>query len=234
VGKSIPMNKPNSFATTLPPARPVKWWSFLPGLGLTLIFAALLLIGCGTRESVSHYMPLSVGNTWVYVDADGRKLETSVTGTRQVGDARCFVLRARALPDGPDLRTDYLAWTKAGLTLFRVGMGGEEAGMSPVEVILSPPFRKERGWSWEGKAGADRSRASYTVAGFEDRKVLGKTQSCLKIRLLVESEVGGKVAAVRWYAPGVGLVREESTFTAPSGATPQVLNLESFKPGSGK
>lgn len=203
-----------------------KWGAFMAVLAPLLL---LLQAGCGRGGADSAYFPLKTGAKWSYTDGRGRHLETAVTGTRRVGAQECFMVRSRLLPDGPVLRTEYLAWTPAGLARYRVGIEDQEVNLAPPEILLATPLSPNRGWKWEGKLGTDGAKVSASVVGMETQQVMGKPLACLKVRSLAEVGGGLQVTTTRWYVPDLGMVREESTTTTVDGSTSQVLTLENYQ-----
>jgi hypothetical protein len=87
-------------------------------------------------------------------------------------------------------------------------VGQETVPIDPPQLILPADPAARKTWTWSGVIGNETSRLDAAVEGEETIKVPAGEFKVLRVR--VKSTVAGKSGhAVRWYARGVGLVKEE-------------------------
>jgi len=87
------------------------------------------------------------------------------------------------------------------------------------------------GWVWEGKAGEAPARVALQWARAEQVTVPAGTYAT--VQLYLEGSVGQeRVQSWRWFAPGAGMVKEDSVAQASDGRAIRVYaELREFRPG---
>src|SRR3972149_5741447 len=77
------------------------------------------------------------------------------------------------------------------------------------QPMLVPPPKVGQGWVWEGKAGEAPARVALQWARAE--QVTVPAGAYATVQLYLEGSVGQeRVQSWRWFAPGVGMVKEDS------------------------
>ena len=152
----------------------------------------------GAGPLPADYFPLAVGNRWHYESSEGDRF-SPVTETWRIVErrGRDYVLEIRQslLADG--LPSEFVSVSPAGVA-ERPRTG------APIEFILKSPVRVGTTW----KTGAGR----FEITGLSESVVVpaGVFEGCLEVRFRAHN---GQAAAVTLYAPGVGMVRRDETFT---------------------
>ena len=180
--------------------------------GLCVLLLGLWLVSGGPprpdsrglgEESVrgplpADYFPLAVGNRWHYESSEGDSF-SPVTETWRIVErrGRDYVLEIRQSLLAGELPSELVSVSSAGVAV-------QPRAGAPVAFLIKSPVRL--GTTWETAAGrfeiTELSESVVVPAGvFED---------CLKIRFRAHN---GQAAAVTLYAPGVGMVQRDESFT---------------------
>jgi hypothetical protein len=80
--------------------------------------------------------------------------------------------------------------------------------VDPPQVLLPADPRPGKTWSWSGTVGVDTATIAGTVEAEETVQVPAGSFKSLRVRIETATS-RGKGRATRWYAAGVGLVKEE-------------------------
>ena len=93
---------------------------------------------------------------------------------------------------------------------------GEARPRDPPEVIARTQMRVGQVWRWEGKVGEDDRQSVYAVTN--RGRVLTPAGELEAVRPLVRdlSDGPANASVERWFAPGVGLVREAGALIFPA------------------
>jgi hypothetical protein len=167
---------------------------------------------------------LSVPN--VKADADG-KIRLAVLyrleGTEEVDGKN--LLKFEMHRAGTVTNTDLLAIDEHGITCWaRVNLDGELVKFSPPQPIVAVPLKKGVGWNFDGKAGELNVQQHYDVLGEEKIDVpAGKFQA---FRIHGEQTTPNRMTIDRWFAPGVGIVKDVTTMQDAKGDLLQRVSLE--------
>jgi hypothetical protein len=87
-------------------------------------------------------------------------------------------------------------------------LGNETIFLEPPQTILPADPAPGRTWSWAGVIANDATRIDATAEAEETVNVPAGAFTALRVRYVTKSSRGSG-RAVRWFAPGVGLVKEE-------------------------
>jgi len=95
-------------------------------------------------------------------------------------------------------------------------LGKDPIYVDPPQVCLPASPRPGGTWTWSGTVADDTARIDGSVEAEETVKVPAGEFKALRVR--VETTTSrGKGRATRWYAPGVGLVKEEVEIAVKDG-----------------
>jgi hypothetical protein len=188
-----------------------------PSFAVALVaLAVATAVGCRAAQAVppaQSYFPLEVGQRWVY--------DTSFYGPRaRSTTSEVAVCRVR---DSDQAGRVYLIATCADQDLIEavfafeqgheiaeplvVNSQGQPQTHQPPEVIARTDMRVGQQWTWDGKVDDVSRKSLYQVAN--KGKVLTPAGEFDGVRLIVSDQSDGPPAVVeRWYATGVGLVKE--------------------------
>jgi len=167
---------------------------------------------------------LNISN--VKVDADG-KIRLSVLyrleGTEDVDGKDLFKFEMHRA--GTITNTDLLTVDEHGITCWaRVNLDGELVKFRPPQTMIAAPLKKSVGWNFDGHAGDLKVQQHYNVVGEEKIDVpAGKFQA---FRIHGEQTTPNRMTIDRWFAPGVGIVKDVTTMQGAKGDLLQRISLE--------
>src|SRR4030095_12960984 len=197
--------------------------------GLSSVFAAPVI-------------PTAPGTTWRYnmTEEIGKGLNVSNSNADTDGKIRVPVLyrlEGTEDVDGKDLlkfemhragtitNTDLLTVDEHGITCWaRVNLDGELVKFTPPQTMIAAPLKKGAGWNFDGHAGEMKVQQHYDVLGEEKIDVpAGKFQT---FRIHGEQTTPNRMTIDRWFAPGVGIVKDVTTMQGAKGDLLQRISLE--------
>ena len=121
--------------------------------------------------------------------------------------------------------TDLLTVDEHGITCWaRVNLDGELVKFIPPQLMIAAPLRKGTVWNFDGKAGELKVQQHYHVLGEEKIDVpAGQFQA---FRIHGEQTTPNRMTIDRWFAPGVGIVKDITTMQDAKGDLLQRISLE--------
>lgn len=176
----------------------MKTWSVL-----------LLFVGAADDKNL---FPVKTGSKWVYV-AHGHESTVTVEGTEKKGDQELTVLRREA---GDKSVKEFYAVTEKGVYFVPQGLDD-----NPVPRLK---FGTKKGDTWTWKH--EQQEGTYENQGEEEIEVPAGKFKAIKIHVTAKAGEN-EYEVTRWYASGVGVVKEE-TFRDDETWT---LELKSFEEG---
>lgn len=167
----------------------------------------------------------------------GNVLETTVVsevaGTDLIAGVRYTRVESRR--DGRLWMTEWMRLTPQGLFLGKTDEDGDETLLTPPQKILSPRLAAGETWSW--KASDAPVTVSVKVGSKETLKAPAgafETTKIVHAINMVLPQATIQSANSRWFAPGVGYVRQETEVRGGGRLlTRTQLRLTAFKPAPG-
>ncbi|MGH2452286.1 MAG: hypothetical protein ACRDF5_00765 [bacterium] len=194
---------------------------------LFVSLAGFLLAAPALGAAAPDYFPLVSGAEWVYRTSVGQDLVMRVNGGGQVNGVTCQILES--MVNG--MVTQRECFRREGGTVYayvRVYPAGNVLLVPPQPMLVLPP-RLGQAWRWDGRAGETVARVTMQWARMEQISVPAGTFAAAQLYL--EGTVGGeRVQSWRWFAPGVGLVKEDSIASTDGGSVRIVAELREFRP----
>src|SRR5262249_3305502 len=203
----------------------VAAWCF----GLSSIFAA-------------HVIPTAPGTTWRYnmTEEIGKGLDISNLKADADGKIRMPVLyrlEGTENVDGKDLlkfemhragtitNTDLLSVDDHGIVCWaRINLDGQLVKLSPPQTMIAALLKQGAAWNFNGKGVDMKVQQHYDVVGEEKIDVpAGKFQA---FRIHAEQTAPNRMTIDRWFAPGVGIVKDVTTMQDAKGDLLQRISLE--------
>jgi hypothetical protein len=199
---------------------------------------------CVSLSSVfaAPVIPIAPGTTWRYnmTEEIGKGLNVSNLKTDADGKIRMAVLyrlEGTEDVDGKDLlkfemhragtitNTDLLAVDEHGIICWaRVNLDGELVKFNPPQIMVAVPLKKGAAWDFNGEAGELKVQQHYDVVAEEKIDVpAGKFQA---FRIHGEQTSPNRMTIDRWFAPGVGIVKDVTTTQDAKGDLLQRISLE--------
>ncbi len=121
--------------------------------------------------------------------------------------------------------TDLVAINEQGISCWaRINLDGELVKFNPPQTMIAAPLKKGAVWDFNGQAGDLKVQQHYDVVGEENIGVpAGKFQA---FRIHGEQTSPNRMTIDRWFAPGVGIVKDITTTQDAKGDLLQRISLE--------
>jgi len=121
--------------------------------------------------------------------------------------------------------TDLLTVDEHGIMCWaRINLDGELVKFAPPQTMIAIPLKKGATWDFNGQAGEVSVRQHYEVIGEEDIGVpAGKFHT---FRIYGEQTSPSRMTIDRWFAIGVGIVKDLTAMRAANGDLLQRISLE--------
>ncbi len=163
-----------------------------------MIRAALILPFLAWTDE-KDFFPIKNGTKWVY-DSAGQDLTVTVSGTAKVAEKECVVFKKEWTGGSSK---EYYSVTDQGVFLHR--LEADKTTEFPDNPVPRLKFGLKKGEFWEWKQ--DIQNGKYEHRGEEEIEVPAGKYKCWKVH--VEASSGDmKYSVTRWFASGVGLVKE--------------------------
>ncbi len=147
------------------------------------------------------HLPLEVGQGWVLKDKKG-EVTIRVAAAEKFADRDCF--RVDWETDGKAYQSEFWAKSPEGILAVGRRFAGRDLAFSKPYLLLRDPLKAGDSWTASIVMGAAKQDLQMTVGPEEEVAVpAGKYRA---MRVVFK---GDAVEYRRWYARGVGLVRED-------------------------
>ena len=161
----------------------------------------------GTAASDADYLPLAVGNHWEY-RLNQTRITLRVTRKEAVRGIPCHVVESFIGNATTSCQVEYYAVTPGGLQVLRRTHGGSDFVLTTPETMLAFPVEPGRRWIWEGDPGTGGVTLSFQVKAPTIVQAVGRKLEALLVTIQGHSSEGSSIQTKRWYARGIGMVRE--------------------------
>ena len=210
-------------------------------LSILILSAAPLAMVFG-----GELFPTADGTSWRYnmTEEIGKGLDVPHTKPDADGKIRLPVLyriNGTENIDGKDLlkfemhrgdaitNTDLLTINEQGIVCWaRINLDGELVSFNPPQMMIANPLKKGASWDFNGQASDLKVHQHYDVLGEEDIKVPAGQFHAFHIQ--GEQTSPSPMTIDRWFAPGVGIVKDVTTMRAARGDLLQRISLELAEP----
>jgi hypothetical protein len=193
---------------------------------ITFVVAA---IRCAFADSL---LPTEPGTTWRYgvIDQAGGVVANEprteilrIAGTQEFEGKR--LLKFETLRDETLVKTELYEVSERGVICCARGIRGESlVKVDPPQTVVPGDLKAGATWESDGVVADMQIHQRFTVAGEEDVYVpAGKFHA---FRLHMEDTTVIAVALDRWFTPGIGVVKEETTLRGPGGTLLQRTRVE--------
>jgi len=209
----------------------------MKSLALAFLLSPLI---CGAAEPL---FPTAEGTTWNY-DFVGERPSDSLDltepneqeqfavmyrlgGTQKIDNKE---LRRLEIYRGNELESvDLIAIEEGGIICpARTDDKGAVVKLNPPQKMLAMPLKTGTIWNFDGTIGETKVNQRYEIAGEEDVDVpAGKFHAW---RIHCDQTLPGPATIDRWFVPGTGFVKVETTVKGPSGGVLQKTSLKLKEP----
>src|SRR2546423_9317393 len=206
-----------------------NFWVAVCFFGLSSIFAAPVIPtapGTTWRYNMTEEIGKGLNVPDVKADADGKirlPVLYRLEGTEDIDGED--LLKFEMHRAGTITNTDLLTVDQHGITCWaRINLDGELVKFSPAQTMIAAPLKKGAAWNFDGQAGELKVQQHYDVLGEEKIDVpAGKVQA---FRIHGEQTTPNRMTIDRWFAPGVGIVKDVTTMQGAKGDLLQRISLE--------
>jgi len=184
------------------------------------IMLFLALTGCTQAEKEKEFSALSeLGSrefnySFMLSSSDGRQSEEMVLGMKLVGEKEFGGQNCSLIAFEFDGTADHEeCFFEENRELFLAGMefDGKQVVFSPPLPLLKKPFEAGETWNWAGLEGEHESSAEFEIEGIEILEVFGEEVEAIAVHSFTERSDGPVIDSTKWFAEGIGLVKEEIT-----------------------
>jgi hypothetical protein len=197
--------------------------------GLSSVFAAPVIPtapGTSWRYNMTEEIGKGLNISDVKTDGDGKirlPVLYRIEGTEDVDGKD--LLKFEMHRAGTITSTDLLTVDDHGIICWaRINLDGELVKFSPPQTMIAAPLEKGAAWNFDGQAGELKVQQHYDVMGEEKIDVpAGKFEA---FRIHGEQTTPNRMTIDRWFAPGVGIVKDVTTMQGAKGDLLQRISLE--------
>lgn len=174
-----------------------------------------LLLAAGqagaANASIAAYFPMAPGTVWTYRTNTTGEISMRVGSTARVGAHECRIIET--IVGGNTTQQECYRVASDGVYAHRRSYAAGSVVLTPPQRMLATPVAVGQVWQWNGRLEEQAVTFNYTWARRETTVVPAGTYETMQ--LYFEGYVGPavRIQSWRWYAPGVGMVKEDSTIT---------------------
>jgi hypothetical protein len=209
---------------------------------VTNIRAVALYFVTTVSAAAAALIPTADGTSWRYNMTEDIGKGLSIPGAKLDADGKIrlpvlYRINGTDNVDGKDLlkfemhragvitNTDLLTVDEHGIICWaRINLDGELVKFVPPQTMIAAPLKMGVRWDFNGQAGEVSVRQHYEVVGEEDIGVpAGKFHA---YRIYGEQTSPSRMTIDRWFAIGVGIVKDVTAMRAANGDLLQRISLE--------
>jgi hypothetical protein len=182
----------------------------------------LLLAGCSSPAPEKNYYPIDSAQELSYnyslklTSPEGPSEQASAFAIKpgaikRIGSVDCTDFSF--LFDGQEDHAECYFENAEGVFLAERKFGLEILPIEPAQPLLKKPYTSGTKWEWSGKEGEVESTLSGLIETIEPVEISGTEYEALRVYSETNRSDGAKIISTRWYADGIGPIKEETTIT---------------------
>lgn len=161
----------------------------------------LLSTGVGAAPA-TDYWPFADGNRWVFA---GSGVEMTFVAVELGPDE----FRLDSYMNDFVIQREYYQVVDGNIVATRREQAAGTFSLDPPQLFLKSPFVPGQSWTWEGEIAGEYVSATSLIMEPESVETPVGTFETLPVAVTVQSG-GESIRTIRWFADGVGIVREQS------------------------
>jgi hypothetical protein len=174
-----------------------------------VVVLAVVPAGAAQQQSLAAYFPLNPGTVWVYRASPNGEFILRVGGTNKVGPADCRVIET--VIQGNVTQQECYRIEQDGVYTYQRDTPSGSVVLTPPQRILASPVLVGEKWQWNGRVGQQPVVFYYTWSRRETVTTPAGTFSTMQLYFEGNPAPQVRIQSWRWFAPGVGLVKEDTT-----------------------
>ncbi|MBI3998579.1 MAG: hypothetical protein HY355_06055 [Armatimonadetes bacterium] len=158
--------------------------------------------------SVAAYFPMTPGTVWTYRTNTSGEVQMRVGPWARVGGYDCRIIET--IVSGSTTQRECYRVAADGVYAHQRTYADGNLLLEPPQRVLAAPVVVGQVWQWIGRAGDQQVTFQYTWARREMTAVPAGQYEAMQ--LYFEGNIGPQVRiqSWRWFARGVGMVKEDS------------------------
>lgn len=184
------------------------FWRFGAIVAVVSVFAAA---AGAAASSPAAYFPLAEGTVWTYRTNTHGEIIMRVGPVARVGSNACRIIET--VVGGTTTQRECYGVEGDGVYAYERSYPAGTLRLDPPQRVLAIPIAVGQAWEWTGRLGDQEVTLKYTWARRERVQVPAGSYDAMQLYFegLVPPNV--QVQTWRWFAAGVGMVKEDSLVT---------------------
>jgi hypothetical protein len=181
-------------------------------IGAVVAIVALLAgaTGATAASSPAAYFPLAQGSTWTYRTTHG-DIVMKVGPPWRVGAYGCRIIET--MVGGNTTQRECYGVESDGVYAYERSYPAGTLRLDPPQRVLASPMAVGQEWEWTGRLGDQEVTLKYTWARRERVKVPAGSYDAMQLYFEGMIPPNVQIQTWRWFAAGVGMVKEDSLVT---------------------
>ncbi|HLT58001.1 MAG TPA: hypothetical protein VKZ69_04430 [Limnochordales bacterium] len=173
-----------------------------PALVVAVVGAVLAGAAVASAQAATQFFPLADGNWWQYT---GSGLDLRLAVAEAAGGQ--FVVSTEI--NDFVVQREYYAVIGDDVVALRREFPQGSFALEPPQLFLKTPFSAGQQWTWAGRVAGQTARLTFSV--LEADTVQTPAGTFVALPVAVRGTVDGEeLYTMRWFAAGIGMVREQA------------------------
>jgi len=173
-----------------------------------LVLAAGLPVAAAA-PALAAYFPMTPGTVWTYMTNTNGEVRAQIGSKVQLGNAECRIIEM--IVNGAITQRECYRVTADGVYAYQRSYAAGTLVLEPPQRMLAAPVAVGKTWQWAGRVGEHDVVMDYTWARRETTAVPAGRFSTMQLYFEGNIAPQARIQSWRWFAPGVGMVKEDST-----------------------
>ncbi len=182
-------------------------WRFGAALGLMGLLAAATA-SSAAPPSLAAYFPLAPGTAWTYRTNTSGDIVMKVGAPARVGAYGCRIIET--VVGGNTTQRECYGVEDDGVYAYERSYPAGTLRLDPPQRVLAVPVEVGQAWAWTGRIGDQDVTLKYTWARREKTQVPAGTYDAMQLYFEGIIPPNIQVQTWRWFAAGIGMVKEDS------------------------
>lgn len=183
-----------------------RWRQLAGGVGALVVLLSATS-GRAAPADAATYFPMLPGTVWVYRTTNG-EITIRAGKSVPVGTGQCRMLET--VVGGTVTQAECIRVAAEGVYIHLRIQGGVSVALDPPQRLLAFPAVVGRKWQWHGRIAERSVVFDYSWARREFTATPAGTFDAMQLYFAGVPDPQTTVQSWRWYAKGVGMVKEDT------------------------